>query len=375
MSKDTSTKEKSKQELNNDFHSKYRPRTLSEVIGHEEAVARLQGQLLNNKLRSAYLFVGPSSVGKTTLARCLAAEINGKPIEHQTTDYRELNAGDQKSIDDMRELIRLSKFKPSNKKRIFMIDEAQALLSNAAAATAILKPLEEAGNTDTIWILGSMDPAKFTSGNGKAIANRCDQYVLRPPSIESMVAQAKRIVIGENMKFMKSTALLTRVAEASNQEMRNVANILQSIGDYYGGLKKKPEKLDEAALNDVLKSSENNEDQLIHDVVVGALTGKFKLAHRALLDVADPFMFLKRMGWVANFLVSIQVVDRHPKIWWSPINRKIVDSLKSANLTLGNYAAFNEMVVNCQMQAASFSVGAAELLSARIFRFVKDNAK
>ena len=139
MSKDTSTKEKSKQELNNDFHSKYRPRTLSEVIGHEEAVARLQGQLLNNKLRSAYLFVGPSSVGKTTLARCLAAEINGKPIEHQTTDYRELNAGDQKSIDDMRELIRLSKFKPSNKKRIFMIDEAQALLSNAAAATCFEK--------------------------------------------------------------------------------------------------------------------------------------------------------------------------------------------------------------------------------------------
>ena len=112
---------------NNDFHSKYRPRTLDDVIGHEAAVARLKGQIKSGKLRSAYLFTGPSSVGKTTLARCLAAEINGKPVEQQVGDYREINAGDQKSIDDMRELIRISKFKPAGKKRVFMIDEAQAL--------------------------------------------------------------------------------------------------------------------------------------------------------------------------------------------------------------------------------------------------------
>ena len=124
---------------NNDLHSKYRPRTLDEVIGHEAAVTRLRGQIKSGKLRSAYLFTGPSSVGKTTLARCLAAEINGKPIEQQLTDYKELNAGDQKSIEDMRELIRMSKFKPSGKKRVFMIDEAQALLTNAAAATCFEK--------------------------------------------------------------------------------------------------------------------------------------------------------------------------------------------------------------------------------------------
>ena len=123
----------------NNFHTKYRPQTLDEVIGHEAAVARLKGQVKTGKLRSAYLFTGPSSVGKTTLARCLAAEINGKPVSQQVGDYRELNAGDQKSIEDMRELIRMSKFKPTGKKRVFMIDEAQALLTNAAAATCFEK--------------------------------------------------------------------------------------------------------------------------------------------------------------------------------------------------------------------------------------------
>jgi DNA polymerase III delta prime subunit len=366
---------KSSQENNNDFHSKWRPKDLDEVIGHEAAVTRLRGQIKTGKLRSAYLFTGPSSVGKTTLARCLAAAINGKPADQQTSDYKEMNAGDQKSIDDMRELIRLSKFKPSGKKRIFMIDEAQALLTNNAAATAILKPLEDAGKTDTIWVIGSMDPAKFTSGAGKAIANRCDQFALSPPSIEAMTAFAKRIVIGEDLRYLKSSALLTKVAEASNQEFRNVANILQSMRDYYEGLKKKPEKLSEEDINTVLQSAESADDRLVVPVVVGALTGQYKMVHRALMDVADPFLFVKKLSWAANFLVSIQVVDRHPKLWWSPTNKAIVAGLKGKTISLGHYAAFNEIIVNCQQQASTFTVGACEILSARIFRFIKDSAK
>ena len=138
MTKPT-TQETPKQDSNSDFHSRHRPRNFDQVIGHENAVARLRGQVESGKLRGAYLFVGPSSVGKTTLARCFAAEVNGKPIEHQQSDYRESNAADQRSIDDMRELFRISKFKPSSKKRIFMIDEAQALLANNAAATCFEK--------------------------------------------------------------------------------------------------------------------------------------------------------------------------------------------------------------------------------------------
>ena len=356
-----------------DFHTKYRPSTLDEVLGHEAAVTRLQGQIKTGNLRSAYLITGPSSVGKTTLARCLAAQINGKPADQQMSDYKEIDAGSQRSIEDMRELIRLSKFKPSGKKRIFVVDEAQALLSNAAAATALLKPLEEAGKTDTIWIIGSMDPAKFTTGTGKAIANRCDQFALEPPSIETMVAFAKRIVVGEKMSYLKSTALLTTIAEASNQEMRNVANIIQSLRDYYEGLKKKPDKLDADALTTVLQSSEAKDDRLVAPVVIGALTGQYKKVHRALMDVADPFLFLKKVGWAASFLVGRQVVDRHPKLWWSPTNRAIIDGLKGQEISLGQYAAFNEVIVNCQQQAANFSVGACEILSARIFRMIKDS--
>lgn len=368
------TSEQSK--TNNDLHAKYRPKTFDEIIGHEVAVTRLRGQIKTGKLRSAYLFTGPTSVGKTTLARCLAAEINGKPADQQIGDYRELNAGDQKSIEDMRELIRMSKFRPSGKKRVFVIDEAQALLTNNAAATAILKPLEEAGKTDTIWIIGSMDAAKFNSGAGKAIANRCDQFALEPPSIESMVEFAKRIVVGEGMTYLKSMAALNEIAGAANQEMRNVANLIQSIGDYYNGLdaKKRPEKLDVAAINKVLASNESNDDRLVVDVVVGALTGQYKAVHRAILDVADPFVFVKKVGWAAAFLLGMQVVDKHPTLWWSPTNRELMNRLRSQKITIGKYAAFNEMAILVARSASDFTVGGKELMSAAIYRFIKENA-
>ena len=139
-------------------------------------------------------------MGKTTLARALATELNSKPAEKQQ-DYQEINGTDQRSIEDMRNLIQVSKFKPSGKKRIIVIDEAQGVLTNAPAAAALLKPLEEP-SPDTLWILCSMDPTKFGSGNGKAIANRCTQFVLEPHSNGELLKQALRIAKGERMRYV-----------------------------------------------------------------------------------------------------------------------------------------------------------------------------
>jgi DNA polymerase-3 subunit gamma/tau len=155
------------------LHRKYRPKTLERVIGQEAAVTRLRGLIKTGKVPNAIAFFGPPSAGKTTLARCLAAAVNEKPIEDQQ-DYKELNAATQRSIDDVRELERLSKFRPmGSKQRFILIDEAQQFMSNAAAAQGLLKPVEEP-SVHTSWIFGSSEPEKFSSSNhGRALLSRC----------------------------------------------------------------------------------------------------------------------------------------------------------------------------------------------------------
>ena len=84
------------------LHTKYRPTTLSKLIGHEEAVTRMKGIIATGNVPSAILITGPSGVGKTTLARAFAADLNGGAESLSSNDYIEVNVADNRSIDDIR---------------------------------------------------------------------------------------------------------------------------------------------------------------------------------------------------------------------------------------------------------------------------------
>ena len=55
---------------------KYRPHTFVDVVGQEPVVRALANALDSQRLHHAYLFTGTRGVGKTTLARILAACFN-----------------------------------------------------------------------------------------------------------------------------------------------------------------------------------------------------------------------------------------------------------------------------------------------------------
>jgi DNA polymerase III gamma/tau subunit len=365
------TKPTPQQDDDRSFHVKYRPDSLSKIIGHETAVTRLRGML--ERPPAALLIVGPTSAGKTTLARAFAAEVNGRPVSSQQ-DYKEINAASTRGIDDMRELEKLSKFKPMNKKRIIVIDESQALVANPAAAAVLLKPLEEPSR-DTIWILASMDPSKFTSGNGKAISNRCKIISLEPHTPSDLLKQALRISKGESMTYVldEERALLKSVVRASGGEMRTLANVMENLFDYYNGLEKKPKMLTKDHITEVLSSSESSDDKLAVDMMVALYSFKYAQVQRCLIDVADPFSFLRKIGYLSSFLLNNTVLEgaRHSKVWWSPANKELVSRTKSLNLNLGVIAAVNATLVRVQGQAASFQVPATELLSAELYFLIK----
>jgi len=358
----------------NALHRKYRPQTLDKIIGHTEAVTRLQGTIKTGKIPSAVLFTGASSAGKTTLARAYAAALNGKPVTQQQ-DFKELNAADQRGIDDVRELIKISKFKPINKRRVFVIDEAQQLVTNKAAVQAFLKPLEEP-SPGTLWILCSMDPAKFMTGDGKAVANRCVQIALAPHSDSDLLKQAVRIAKGEAMTYImdEEKKLVGRIVENSNGEMRTLANLMESVQQYYAGLDPQPKKLKLTDIGSVLSSTESADDDLAVKVMLGLYSGKYTMVCRALLDIQDGFMFIKKLMYLSEFMLNVSVLgnERHRKVWWSASNRKLHEAAKKLQLTLGMHAAINARFVRIAAQAASFQVSAEQLLASELYYLVKE---
>lgn len=356
------------------FHLKYRPQSLDRIVGHEQTVTRLKGIVSSGKIPNALMFTGPSSVGKTTLARCFAAAINEVPsIAELSGDYKELNGTSERSIEEMRNVIKLSMYRPQHKKRVIVVDEFQGILSTPASAAALLKPLEEPSK-NTVWVLCTMDPTKLGSGNGKAIANRCTQFALNPPSLESLKIQAKRIIKKEGMDYCKS--LIEQIAESSNYEMRTLANLIQALNQYYNGLDKKPKHLKAEDLSEVLSTVNSVDDELAIECLLGIYNKKYKQVYKSILDCNDSFKLLNAMLWGNQHLLSCAVLEgaRHPKVrWYLNTNKKLEEKTKKLKLTLGELAHVNEVLVKVKSEASSFVLGADDLLNAHLYRLIKDS--
>ena len=84
------------------FAEKYRPQTLEDVAGQEEAVKSLKGFIEHDKIPHM-LFTGPAGVGKTTAAIALAKDLFGKEWKKY---FLEMNASDDNGIKTIREKVK-----------------------------------------------------------------------------------------------------------------------------------------------------------------------------------------------------------------------------------------------------------------------------
>src|ERR1700740_1437839 len=82
--------------------TRYRPSTFDEVLGHEEIINALKRVLKTATRPHAFLLTGVSGIGKTTLARIMAAEINA--------EVTEIDAASNNGIDAMRQLTELGQY-------------------------------------------------------------------------------------------------------------------------------------------------------------------------------------------------------------------------------------------------------------------------
>lgn len=299
------------------FATKYRPRNLDEVIGHESVVTKLRGIINSQRYPNAILLTGPSSAGKTTIARAFAASLSGIETVEGNPDFYEVNCADTRTIDDMRAIVSSSKLRPMKlKMRVILLDEAQQILSLPASTQTLLKPIEQPPKS-TLWILSSMEPEKFsTTSGGRALANRCLQFSLEKPSAEELRKQAIRIIKGEGLSFIGKEAL-SKLVESCNQEMRTLANLIQQATLYYEGLEEQPKKLSEEDVDSVLASSQLADEVGVVRFLTALYAGNLSSALKIIPDVADVFQFINRCIYF-NKIVLLDLAlkgTRHPKIW------------------------------------------------------------
>ena len=153
---------------------KYRPKTFAELVGQESVARTLCLALDSKKIANAYLFSGLRGSGKTSSARILARSlqcergITSSPcgtcanciaaLKGAHLDITELDGASNRKIDDMRDLIEQTKYKPTmGRFKIFIIDEVHMLTKEAF--NSLLKTLEEPPNY-VKFILATTDPLK-----------------------------------------------------------------------------------------------------------------------------------------------------------------------------------------------------------------------
>ncbi len=154
---------------------KYRPATFDDLIGQEAVSQTLSLALDGNRLSHAYLFSGLRGSGKTSTARIFAKALlcekgaTSHPCgvcthcmmasENSHMDIIEMDAASNRGIDDIKELIEHTKYKPSSARyKIFIIDEVHMLTNQAF--NALLKTLEEPPDF-VKFILATTDPLKL----------------------------------------------------------------------------------------------------------------------------------------------------------------------------------------------------------------------
>lgn len=196
---------------------RYRPDSLSEIVGQDEITERLQAFVDEDSIPHM-LFAGPAGTGKTTSAVALAKDLYG---DEWNQNFMETNASDERGIDVVREKIKdFARTKPIDAEyKIIFLDEADALTSDAQQA---LRRTMEQFSDNARFILSCNYSSKIID----PIQSRC--AVFRYNRLEEEQVRSYIMRLGEAEEFRISEEAIDAIMRVSSGDLRRVTNILQT---------------------------------------------------------------------------------------------------------------------------------------------------
>ena len=185
--------------------------------GNSESIkVILENQLKAKSYSNAYLFVGSSGTGKTTLARIFASEINN----HQGTPI-EIDAASHGTVDTIRDVVSTAADRSlESEYKVIILDEAQMMTNQAWAS--ILKTLEEPPRY-TIFMFCTTDPEKIP----QTIQNRCMRFNLSKIKTNDIYKRLE--FINRDVEGNVNSDILMHISKMSNGCMRQAIANLEKV--------------------------------------------------------------------------------------------------------------------------------------------------
>jgi DNA polymerase-3 subunit gamma/tau len=200
----------------NELYKKYRPSTLSEVVGNSSVIGVLSGFFEKENVPQFLMFTGPSGCGKTTLARVVKDALGCKG-----TDYQEIDASSDNGINMVRKIRPVASSLPLHgESRVFIIDEAHEMTKQAQ--NAALKLLEDTPK-QTYVIFCTTDPSKLL----KTVKTRATELKVAPLSSKELQGLLLDISKKEDIKLSKE--LGKKILEHSDGSPRQALVHLNAV--------------------------------------------------------------------------------------------------------------------------------------------------
>jgi replication factor C small subunit len=241
---------------------KYRPTRLSEIVGQDEIITRLQSYVKTGNLPHL-LFTGSAGVGKTTAAVALAREFFG---ETWHMNFREMNASDERGIEVVRNQIKqFARTSPlgGSSFKILFLDEADALTPDAQAA---LRRTMESYALTCRFILSCNYSSKIID----PIQSRCAIYRFRPLSRDAIAEEIHRIAGMEKIRV--TGGAIDAIVYVAQGDMRKAINALQGAAIV-------SDEIDEKMVYAITSTARPDE---IEDLLSLSLKGDFEAAEAVL---------------------------------------------------------------------------------------------